>query len=131
MRKFFQKPSQLVPNAARQLLNQKLPDAPNPDCIKCTTSIPDVRPFHIEPSSPGAFRITCLAKCPHCNAPHIGFRSVGVDGRSSRFLIQGFELYSPAEHGTILEKVGQQIEKKRQKFDEIQARPVVEATIEQ
>ena len=33
MRKFFQKPSNLVPNAARQLLNQRLPDAPDPDCM--------------------------------------------------------------------------------------------------
>lgn len=126
MRKFFQRPTNLVPNAARQLLNQRLPDAPDPDCIKCTAAMPDVRPFHIEASGPGTFRITCLTKCPLCSAPHIGFRSVGVDGRRSRFLIQEFEVYSPEEHGTTLEKVGQQIEKKRQKFDEIQARPVAD-----
>lgn len=117
-----------IPSAANQLLNLRLPEAPAPECCTCSAALTDVRPFHAEPAGVGMFRLACLAQCTHCQARHVGFRSVALDGRNAtRFLLQEFEIYSEATHGKDLKKVAEQIAKKRAKFDEIQSRPVVDA----
>lgn len=108
------------------LLNTRLPDCPAPECLNCHASLKEVRPFHVEPVSAGAFRFSCLSKCTLCQAPHIGFRSIGIKDGRTRFLLQEFELYSVSKHGQDLARVAEQIHKKREKLDEIQSRPVLE-----
>lgn len=122
--------NKFVPQAARNLLNQRLPNAPAPDCLKCKSAMDDVRPFHIEPVTHAIYKIRCLVRCPACATPHIGHRDIGIDRRTTRFLEQEFERYDEAKHGETLRNVNSRIQAKREKFDKIQASPVTDHSSE-
>lgn len=111
----------------QRLLNQRLPDAPAPTCLQCSSVMPKdaVRRVSFEPITHGAFKIACLVRCT-CGARHIGHRNVAADMRTTRFLSQKFELYSEEVHGPALKAVQGRIEAKREKLAEIEARPVTE-----
>jgi hypothetical protein len=111
----------------QRLLTQRLPDAPAPNCLKCSKAMPNdaVKRVSIEPVTHGTFKVACLVRCA-CGARHIGHRAIAADMRTTRFLSQEFELYSEDVHGPALKAVQGRIEAKRDKLAEIEARPVTE-----
>lgn len=113
------------PAGLNQHLNMRLPPSPDPACIGCGAKLRDVRHFHIELLTGQIYDVHVLAQCQKCLTNHIGKRSIGSEKGKTRFLAQKFERYSEAEHGEFLRTVTQRINKKRDKFERIQAKPVL------